>query len=72
MADDQFGNIGPERFKEIQQMAADAARGIRDIGKELKASGDDAEISFAKQVNLARDLAGITASTLKDKTEVAS
>jgi len=72
MADDQFGNIGPERFKQIQEMAADAARGIRDIGKELKASGDDAEISFAKQVNLARDLAGITASTLKDKKEVAS
>lgn len=72
MADDQYGNIGPERFKQIQEMAADAARGIRDIGKELKTNGDDAEISFAKQVNLARDLAGITASTLKDKKEVAS
>src|SRR6056300_757023 len=72
MAEDQFGNIGPERFKEIQKMAADAARGIRDIGREINATGDATEISFTKQVNLARDLAGITASTLKNKREVAS
>ena len=72
MADDQFGNIGPERLKEIQRMAADAARGIRDIAREINSTEDATEISFTKQINLARALAGITANTLKEKKEVAS
>ena len=73
MADEipnNYGGLTPKAFEEINRQGEESLSTIRDISAEFRRLGSDIESNYTKQVNFAKNLASISAESLKDKKEI--
>ena len=71
MADERFGNLGAEDFKNLRSAAAEVANLAAEQQRALLALGESTDLTASalqQQARAARDLAGFTAEELKKKT----
>ena len=70
MADERFGNLGAEDFKNLRSAAAEVANLAAEQQRVLSSLGESTALTtnaLQQQARAARDLAGFTAEELKSK-----
>lgn len=70
MADERFGNLGAEDFKNLRSAAAEVANLAAEQQRVLSSLGESTALTtnaLQQQARVARDLAGFTAEELKSK-----